>query len=76
MAMDVHDDRIVAVTNVGEVVVLDTLTGSILSTMVVEVSSTRVAPLSLALGPMGIAHVGIMDGQVISIDLADLTPSS
>jgi len=68
--LDALDDRLVAVTNLGELVVVDAVSGSVLGTDVVTAGGHRVVPLSLALGAPDLAWIGTLDGRVVEMRLA------
>jgi hypothetical protein len=68
-ALDALEGRVVAVTNRGELIIVDAATGSILGEAAVTVAGNRVVPLSLVLGPSDRAWIGLLDGRVIEMQI-------
>lgn len=74
-AIDTDGLRIVAVTNLGELVVIDAATGTVLHQNVVTAAGSRVVPLSLALEPPDTAWIGTFDGRVVQQPFLDAAPT-
>ena len=69
-AIDEFDGRIVVVTNIGELVMIDAESGDILGREErLAIDGHAVVPLSLALEPQGRAWIGTLDGRVIQATL-------
>ena len=68
-AVDAMDGKVVAVTNLGELTVIDADTGSVLRRDILTAAGHRLVPLSLALARPDVAYVGILDGRVIQIEI-------
>lgn len=71
-ALDESDGRIVVVTNLGELVMIDAASGDILGREErLAIDGHAVVPLSLAVEPRGRAWIGTLDGRVIQAILTN-----
>lgn len=68
-ALDERDGRLVVVTNVGRLVVLDTRSGEVFLEGDLRVAGHLVVPLSLTLLEPDLAAVGTLDGRVVEVRL-------
>lgn len=70
-ALDEFDGRVIVVTNVGEVVVIDATSGNILGREErLRIEGHAVVPLSLAVDTHGELWIGTLDGRVIRVVLS------
>jgi hypothetical protein len=69
-ALDEHGGQIVAVTNLGELVVIDAVTGAVaMREDALTVGGQRVVPLSLAFVATERVWIGTLDGRAIEVQL-------